>query len=93
MAHFAQLDDTNTVLQTIVVDNKDILDSEGKESETIGIEFCVNLLGGRWIQTSYNGNFRGIYAQPGYKYDQDADVFIDPNPLVFPDTIGEPTPE
>lgn len=39
MAHFAEIDNNNIVIQVIVADNK---------------EWCENNLGGTWIQTSYN---------------------------------------
>ena len=79
MAHFAQLDDSNIVTQVIVVHNNELLDN-GVESEQKGIDFCVNLLGGRWIQTSYNGSIRKNYAGVGYTYDQSRDAFIPPKP-------------
>jgi hypothetical protein len=80
MAHFAKLNEENIVTQVIVVDNKDILDENGQESEQKGIEFCANLLGGTWIQTSYNASFRKNYAGKGYSYNQDLDAFILPKP-------------
>jgi hypothetical protein len=58
MAHFAEIDESNKVLRVIVVNNSDIIDSEGNECEDLGKQFCSNLLGGNWIQTSYNGTFR-----------------------------------
>jgi len=60
MAHFAELDENNIVLQVTVVNNSDILDENGNESEEIGIQFNKNLLGQdtKWVQTSYNSNFR-----------------------------------
>lgn len=81
MAHFAKLNEENIVTQVIVVDNKDTLDENGQESEQKGIEFCVNLLGGTWIQTSYNANFRKNYAGSGYSYNQTLDAFIPPKPF------------
>ena len=82
MAHFAQLDENNIVIQVIVVHNNDCLDENGNESETKGIEFCKTLLGQetRWVQTSYNNNFRERYAGIGYKYDESIDMFIPPSP-------------
>jgi hypothetical protein len=74
MAHFAQIDDNNIVTNVIVVANSECLDSDGNESEEIGINFCTNLLGGRWLQTSYNGSFRGHYAS-GCVYDPELDEF------------------
>lgn len=75
MAHFAQLDENNVVLQVIVVHNNDLIDENGIEQEQLGIEFCQNLFGGIWKQTSYNGNFRGSYAGIGYIYNPLLDVF------------------
>jgi hypothetical protein len=80
MAHFAQLNEENLVTQVIVVANQDTADQDGVENEAIGIEFCTNLLGGRWVQTSYNANIRKNYAGVGYKYDAALDAFIPPQP-------------
>lgn len=73
MAHFAELDENNIVIQVLVVPN---------EQEHRGQEFlAVDLgLGGRWIQTSYNNRIRKQYAGIGYFYDDNADVFIVPRP-------------
>jgi len=81
MAHFAQLNEENLVTQVIVVANQDTADQDGVENEAIGIEFCTNLLGGTWKQTSYNGNIRKNYAGVGYKYDATLDAFIPPQPF------------
>lgn len=78
MAHFAELDDNNVVKRVIVVDNKDTVDENDNEVEAIGIAFCQNLLGGRWVQTSYNNKFRVRYAAEGYTYDPSLDAFIRP---------------
>ena len=79
MAHFAKIEN-NIVVQVIVVNNKVLLDKQGIESETLGIQFCTDLLGGDWVQTSYNGNKRYNYAGAGYTYDVVADAFIPPKP-------------
>lgn len=71
MAHFAELDDSNTVLRVIVVPN---------EVEHDGEDWCHQLLGGRWKQTSYNANIRYNYAGVGYTYDEANDAFIPPRP-------------
>ena len=81
MAHFAQLDDNNNVTNVIVVNNEDTADEHGNEVEAIGIEFCENLLGGTWLQTSYNRNFRGNFAGIGGTYDPDLDAFLYPKPV------------
>jgi len=78
MAHFAEIDENNIVKQVIVVHNNELLDENGIESEQKGIDFCVNLLGGTWIQTSYNANFRSRFAGIGYIYDAAFDAFIMP---------------
>jgi hypothetical protein len=78
MAHFAELDENNIVLRVIVVDNGDTADEDGNEVEAIGITFCENLLGGTWLQTSYNNNIRKKFAGIGLVYDSNFDEFLDP---------------
>jgi hypothetical protein len=80
MAHFAELDENSVVTQVIVVHNNELLDENGNESEQKGIDFCVNLFGGTWIQTSYNGTIRKNYAGIGYLYDPIRNAFISPKP-------------
>jgi hypothetical protein len=81
MAHFAQLDENNIVIQVIVVHNNELLDN-GTESESKGIDFCKSLYGTDtvWKQTSYNGSFRRNFAGAGFTYNQLRDVFISPRP-------------
>lgn len=81
MAHFAELDENNVVQRVIVVANDDCKDQDGNESEVVGALFCHNLLGGRWIQTSYNNSIRKQYAGIGFTYNPDADVFVSPQPF------------
>jgi len=76
MAHFAQIDQDNRVLRVVVVANKNTSDENGNEVEQIGRDFCNRLLGGSWIQTSYNSNFRGKYAGVGDIYDPVNDIFV-----------------
>ena len=85
MAHFAEIDDNNIVLRVIVVADADTANDDGIEIESIGLEFCRNLLGGRWIQTSYNKSFRKNYAAIGGYYEPMRDAFIAPQPA--PDWI------
>lgn len=62
MAHFARIED-GKVVQVIVVNNETLGNLEFPESEPVGQEFIASLgFDGLWLQTSYNGNFRGIYA-------------------------------
>jgi hypothetical protein len=81
MAHFAQLDESNTVLQVIVVANEELL-LDGVESEVKGVIFCKSLFGEdtKWVQTSYNNNKRKNYAGIGFTYDPIADHFFAPQP-------------
>jgi hypothetical protein len=88
MAHFALLDENNVVVTVIVISNDDILDQDGNESEALGATVCEAIAGaGRWVQTSYNGNFRGRHAGVGFTYDADNDVFIAPKPEEFPSWV------
>jgi hypothetical protein len=82
MAHFAEIDENNIVQQVIVVNNEDCLDSEGNESEAVGISFCQSLFGveTNWVQTSFNSNIRFRYAGIGMKYDSTNDVFYPQSP-------------
>lgn len=84
MAHFAELDSTNHVIRVIVVDNNEILDDNGNESEEKGVLYCQNLLGGtKWVQTSTNNSFRVHFAQEGMLYLEDRDAFVDKRPGPF----------
>ena len=74
MAHFAEIDSNNEVIRVLVVSN----DEEERGEDFLAIDLG---LGGRWVQTSYNHNFRKQYAAIGFTYDADADVFIHPQPF------------
>lgn len=80
MAHFAELDENNIVKRVIVVNNQELLDKNGKEQEILGQAFCMNLFGGRWVQTSYNGNLRKNFAGKGFTYNESLDAFVPPKP-------------
>jgi len=75
MSHFAEIDENNKVIRVLVGDNND---SNGDE----GYQWLKDNLGGTWIQTSYNHNFRKQFAGIGFTYDADADVFIAPQPYL-----------
>jgi hypothetical protein len=72
MSHFAELDDNNNVIRVIVGDNN--MPNEG-------LDWINANIGGRWVQTSYNANFRKNFAQPGFTYDEKLDAFIPPKPF------------
>ena len=90
MAHFAKLGSNGKVIQVLTLDNKDMLNSDGVEDESVGqqyLELHNNWPAQMWIQTSYNtsGNthnsgdnskaFRGNYAGIGYEWDEDDQIF------------------
>jgi hypothetical protein len=69
MAHFAQMTD-GLVSDVIVVSNDDCDNLPFPESEPVGQAFIASLgIEGEWLQTSYNGNFRGLYAGIDYTFD------------------------
>lgn len=82
MAHFAKLNDNNTVISVIVVNNATIDNLSFPESESVGLSFLAEWSEGysNWKQTSYNSKFRKNYAGIGYIYDVDLDAFIPPKP-------------
>ena len=82
MAHFTQINSESIVTNVIVVGNEDCLDSDGNESEAVGVAFCQSLLGAdtNWVQTSFNNNIRFRYAGIGMKYDSTNDVFYPQSP-------------
>jgi hypothetical protein len=65
MSHFAKIDNDNVVI-TIIVAEQDVINSG-----LVGDAF-------RWVQTSYNKNFRKNYAAIGFTYDRARDAFIPP---------------
>jgi|2_EtaG_2_1085320.scaffolds.fasta_scaffold54214_2 hypothetical protein len=82
MAHFAQLDEDNIVIQVIVLDNK-ILLHDGELVEQQGVDYLQCMFGDdtKWKQTSYNNNnIRHIFAGIGYSYIEDIDEFRSPKP-------------
>ena len=85
MAHFAELNNSNIVLQVIVISNEDVNANGGDESsqaETFVATIIPYSTGGTaWKQTSYNNNFRKQYAGMGDTYDASKDKFIKPKPF------------
>jgi hypothetical protein len=67
MSHFAEIDNDN-IVQRVIVAEQDFINSGA-----VGDSF-------RWVQTSYNNNFRKNYAGKGYTYDKARDAFIPPQP-------------
>jgi hypothetical protein len=72
MAHFAEVNSYGLVLRVVVIDNNDVNANGGDQSS--GAEEAVKKIvpftsGNRWVQTSYNNNFRKQYAGIGYTFD------------------------
>lgn len=91
MAHWAEIDENNTVTRVLVGDNNDPAGDEG-------YQWLVDNLGGTWVKTSYNAiggkrrdpetneiteeaGFRKNYAGIGYTWDSSRDAFIPPKPF------------
>jgi hypothetical protein len=73
MAHYAFLDENNVVTEVITgIDETELI--EGLDPET----WYGNFRGQTCKRTSYNNNFRGVYAGIGYTYDAELDEFIAP---------------
>ena len=80
MAHFAELNKNNEVVNVITVSNENVTHSSMTEEEA-GIQYLNSILPNRtWKQTSYNATFRKNFAGIGYKYMPDLDAFIAKKP-------------
>ena len=93
MAHAARIDSDGVVREVLVVDDDKFLDANGKKlGQKVGtfpqdellMEYMESLglhdpaSSEEWRFTSYNNNFRGVYAGQGFTYDKQADLFIAP---------------
>ena len=97
MAHFAKLGANGKVIQVLTLDNKDMLNADGVEDESVGQQYLEthnNWPAQMWIQTSYNTSankhssgddskaFRGNYAGIGMTWDEDDQIFWSKKPYV-----------
>ena len=93
MAHFAKLGSNSKVIQVLTLDNKDMLNADGVEDESVGQQYLErhnNWPAQMWIQTSYNTSggthklggtpLRGNYAGIGYIWDEDNNLFYGKKP-------------
>ena len=95
MAHFAELEsktdptgvpsDTHLIVKRVVVVANDVSTAAGplgeNDEHADGETWCVNFFGGgTWKQTSYNNNFRKMYAGIGYNYNATKNKFLSPQP-------------
>jgi hypothetical protein len=85
MAHFAEIDSNNVVLRVNKACDIDIANNGGEQSEQAAEHFAtvspLSESGVKWVQTSYNHNFRKQFAGKGYTYDANKDKFIIPQPF------------
>ena len=94
MAHFAKLGANGKVIQVLTLDNKDMLNADGVEDESVGQQYLEthnNWPAQMWIQTSYNTYnnqhtnggtpLRGNYAGIGYEWDEDNQIFWPKRPF------------
>jgi hypothetical protein len=85
MAHYAELDINNKVIRVLTACNQDIATHGGELSEEAANYFGTytpfSENGVKWVQTSYNNNFRKQYAGTGYIFDSTKNKFISPQPF------------
>ena len=94
MAHFAKLGANGKVIQVLTLDNKDMLNADNVEDESVGQQYLEthnNWPSQMWIQTSYNTAggqhklggtpFRGNYAGIGYTWDENDQIFWPKKPF------------
>ena len=85
MAHYAELDINNKVIRVLTACNQDIATHGGELSEEAATYFGTytpfSENGVKWVQTSYNNNFRKQYAGIGYTFDFTKNKFIAPQPF------------
>lgn len=91
MAHFAKIGLNNEVLEVVVVSNRNTMDYQGNEIESIGVAYLQNLTGhATWLKCSYwtyanthsNGGtpFRKNFPGIGFTYNAEIDGFVPPKP-------------
>lgn len=85
MAHYARVNADNIVTYVTPISNDMITDENGVEHEEWALNHLYTTIpdsvGDRWIQTSYNNNFRTRYAGIGFTWDETLDAFIPPKPF------------
>jgi hypothetical protein len=77
MSHFAKIDQNNTVIQVLVIE-QDVVDTGLFGEPDTFIQTSYNTRGGQHLLggTPLRKNYAGI----GYTYDRDRDAFIPPQP-------------
>lgn len=75
MAHYALLDE-NLIVKNVIVGQ-----DENDPTQPDWEQFYKDLFDAFMCKrTSYNANIRGVFAQPGFSYDPDFDIFLAPKP-------------
>ena len=70
MAHFAKIGINSKVIGVHAVDNKDLLNADNVEDESVGKQFLENIHGWPlWVQTSYNTRGGKHYKEDGTESD------------------------
>ena len=100
MAHFAKLGANGKVIQVLTLDNKDMLNADGIEDESVGQQYLQqhnNWPAEMWIHTSYNTMhnthrlggtpLRGNYAGIGMIWDDENQIFLKKQP--FPSWVKD----
>ena len=73
MAHFAQIDANNVVVNVIRINDAHESDGQSFINDELG-------LAGTWLQCSYNGTVRENFPGIGYVYVAEEDAFVQPAP-------------
>jgi len=81
MAHYAWLDQNNTVINVTVGVDENVIQQDIGGSTEAWEAFYSEATGYNVKRTSYNNKIRKQYAGIGYKYDAVNDVFIAPQPF------------
>jgi hypothetical protein len=80
MAHYAIINNSTNIVEKVIVG----LDEKDQSCKDYGFntweEFYEAHFGSKCIRTSYNHNIRKQFAQQGFSYIEDKDVFVAPKP-------------
>lgn len=81
MANFAKIGLNGKVIEVIGINDSELLDANGVQTEKLGIDFLTQLTGWAvWKQTFKDGT-RKHEASINYTYDENKDAFIPPQPF------------
>ena len=76
MAHFAKIGINSKVIGVHAVDDKDLLNADGVEDESVGKQFLEAIHGWPlWVQTSYNTRGGKHYKEDGTESDDQSKAF------------------